>query len=1004
MRSGGRTGGQAPVLAIVAAVCALAVLAGVLALLLPNEGKTEAAGAGALRISEVMASNGSTVLGEDGAMPDWIELENISEDVVDLTGCALLTESKPSNAFAFPGGKLQPGEFVVVRCDGSGQSLVNGTYHAPFRISAAGETIALLNKRGAGIDLVETPSLGRDQVYCRDVAGNWKVSDYPTPGEINRTGLVESDAGEGRAIKVTPGVVEISEVMSNNATFFPDETGACHDYIEVHNISDSAVNLSGWALSDAHDKLMRWQFPSVTLPAGGCLAVHCSGVDRRENTAHLHANFKLSKKGEEIYLTDPNGITRSMVKVPPLEADQAYSKLETGWSSAFLPTPGQPNTRFGVDAVGAFSAENALGVYITEVLASSNKSDDWIELYNGSGVAADLSGYGLSDNSARPRKWRFPSGTVLQPGQYLGVFANGTDITSEGRIASNFRLSAEGGYSITLADPSGAILDRLFVPAQYQNISYGRTADLKSLRYFTAPTPGAANDGPSCYGRAPQPIYSVYGGLYSTGDVLSVEMTVPSDCRIYYTLDCTDPTESSTPYTGPISISGTTVLRTRVFGDGYLESVMDAQSYLYDVNNAGGTVFVMSLVSDPYNLTSDEAGIMVKGPNAEATYPYGSMNKGANFWMDWEREAHIEVFNPDGSTMISQECGTKLHGQYSRAEKQKAFKIIARAEYGSNRFQASIFSRRPYTEYQSFLLRSSSEDGNKTRMRDAVMQRLAAGTSVDYQETEIGVLYIDGEYWGHYNLRERINTAQICQWEGWEGEEDDLDLVKANTNTMQGSNETMVRLLDWVKSHNMNTDEAYQVLDSAIDIQNYIEYMAVEMYTGNTDTLNVKRYRNPKRDGKWRWVLFDLDWAFYEDTNSVRRWLAPGGMGNKNRTDNTLFIACMKNDTFRDRFLTHLGQQMATTFSPESVLGLTEELYNALKPLLPDQFARWGQTESDYNQAMRKFTNYAKSRPRRMLQFLKYAENLHLTKEEMEHYFGEVMEREGATYEAIKKP
>ena len=200
-------------------------------------------------------------------------------------------------------------------------------------------------------------------------------------------------------------------------------------------------------------------------------------------------------------------------------------------------------------------------------------------------------------------------------------------------------------------------------------------------------------------------------------------------------------------------------------------------------------------------------------------------------------------------------------------------------------------------------------------MRDAVMQSLAEGGNVMYQETEVGVLYIDGVYWGHYNLRERINTASICQFEGWEGDEDDLDLIKANSNVMQGSNATMEKLLKWVKSNDMNTDEAYRVLDSAIDIQNYIEYMAIEMFTGNTDTLNVKRYRNANADGKWRWVLFDLDWAFYEDTNSVRRWLTPGGMGNANRTDNSLFIACMKNDTFRDRFLTYLGEKMATTYS-----------------------------------------------------------------------------------------
>ncbi len=958
-----------------------------------------------LRISEVMTSNASTLVGDEGGIVDWIELQNASSRAIDLTGYALMRQTKPAQAFAFPSGVLQPGEYVVVYADGSEKALQGDGYHAPFRMPASGETLALIDKGGNGVDLVEIPALARDQVYCRDNSGNWQVSDYPTPGKPNNAQRWDGSDGTARPVAVQPGALEISEVMADNATFFMDETGVYPDYVEIHNISGAAVNLEGWALSDKSDKLTKWQFPAITLPADGYLAVHCSGNDRREDAAHLHAGFKLANEGDNVYLTNPSGVTVSHVRTPAMEPDQCYSLMETGWSKQFSPSPNYPNTPAGADAAAAdIEARNTLGVRVTEVLACSSKSDDWIELYNGGSAAVDLSGYGLSDNAGRPRKWQFPSGTVIQPGAYLGVFANGQDVVDGNRIQTSYSLSADGGYSVVLSEPGGAIIDRVFVPMQYEDISYGRVEGQAGLRYFTTVTPGTANQGPSYYGRASRPIYSTMGGLYTTGDVLTVELSVPSNCRAYYTLDCTDPTEASTLYTGPIQVSGTTILRTRVYGEGYLESFMDTQSYLYDVNNGNGTVYVVSMVSDPYNLTSDEAGIMVKGPNAEPTYPYGSMNKGANFWMDWEREAHVEVFNPDGSTMISQECGIKLHGQFSRAEKQKAFKVIARSKYGANRFDAAIFSRRPYTEYQSFLLRSSSEDGYLTRFRDAVLQRLAAGTSVDYQETEVGVLYIDGQYWGHYNLRERICTANICQFEGWEGDEDDIDLIKANTNVMQGSNETMAQLLDYVKSHNMNTDEAYQVLDNAIDIQNYIEYMAAEMYSGNTDTLNVKRYRNPKKDGKWKWVLFDLDWAFYTDTNSPKRWLTPGGMGNKLRTDNTLFIGCMKNARFADQFLTYLGQQMATTYSAEHIIAMAEEFYNTIAPIMPEHYARWDFTESEHKAEIRRFTKYAQRRPGRMLQFLKYNEYLPLTQAQFEQYFGEVMAQVGVSYGEIAKP
>ena len=961
--------------------------------------------AGGLRISEIMSANASTRTGNDAGIEDWIEIENASNHAIDLTGYALVRQTKPAQAFAFPGGVLQPGEFAVVHADDSGKAQQADGYHAPYRLPASGETLALLDKSGNGVDLVEIPALARNQVYCRDASGEWQISDAPTPGAANRVERYGGGDEDARPVAVQPGALEITEVMADNCTFFMDETGACPDYVEIHNTTSSPVDLAGWSLSDKAEKLQRWQFPSVTLPAGGYLAVHCSGMDRKADPAHLHTNFRISNKSDNVFLTDPNGNTVSHVRTPVMEPDQCYSLLETGWSKQFSPSPNYPNTPEGVDAAAReIQQRNDKGVRITEVLASSTKSDDWIELYNGTSAAVDLSGWGLSDNAGRPRKWQFPSGTTIQPGGYLGVFANGLNATAEGRIQTNYRLATDGGYSVVLSEPGGEIIDRLFVPMQYADISYGRTDDGSGLRFFTTVTPGAGNSGPAYYGRAPRPVYSVEGGMFKSGDSLTVELSVPSNCRIYYTLDCTDPTESSTPYTGPIQITDTTILRTRVYGEGYLESIMDSQSYLYNVNNGNGTVFVVSLVSDPYNLTSDEAGIMVKGPNAEPKYPYGSMNKGANFWMDWEREAHVEVFNPDGSTLISQECGIKLHGQFSRAEKQKAFKVIARSQYGANRFEAAIFSHRPYTEYQSFLLRSSSEDGYKTRFRDALLQRLAEGGCVDYQETEFGVLYIDGQYWGHYNLRERICKSNICQFEGWEGDEDDIDLVKANTNVMQGSNETMVQLLDYVTSHDMNTAEAYEVLDNAIDIQNYIEYMAVEMYTGNTDTLNVKRYRNPKKDGKWKWVLFDLDWSFSVDTNSPQRWLTPGGMGNNLRTDNKLFIACMKNETFVDRFLTYLGEKMATTYSADSIKAMVDEFYNAIAPLMPDHYARWEFSESEHKSAIREFVRYAEKRPYRMLQFIKYNKYLPLTQAQMEHYFGEVMQQVGVSYGDIGKP
>ena len=979
---------------LIACVCVVAIVAGYLLQGSALTGGAAASGEIAqspIRLSELMSENGGTLLSDTGDAPDWIEIENSGNLPINLSKYSLLVESNINKIFVFPDVTIAPGEYLVIYAEGSDAAASGNALSAPFRLAASGgDRVLLLNAQGAIIDSVTTPELGMDAVYCRDDEGAWQISGTATPGYRNN--VTDEAGGEKAVVRVQGGAVEISEVMSSNTIYCPDENGEIHDYVELHNASDSDVNLEGWYLSDSSDKLKKWSFPAVRIPAGGHLVVYCSGYDRTEDPGHLHTGFKLSSAGESVYLSNADGQTVSAVDFPALSNGQAYSYFEGAWTTQLAPTPGMANTHENAAALNAQRFGAVAGVYINEVMAApSSQKYDWIEIYNGGSQAVDLSGYGLSDDASKPRKWQFPSGTIIQPGQYMGVYLSGTTAAMlDGYLNADFALNVDGGYTVALSTPDGSILDALYLPQQYGGISYGRVAGENGCFYFAEGTPGTANSASRYRGRAQIAEYSVRGGLFKTGDVFQVELSAAPGSRIYYTLDCSDPDQSSTLYTGPISISSTTILRTRVYQDGYMESYMDAQSYLYDVNNEGN-VRVVSLVTDWDNLISEESGIMIKGPNALPDFPYGSMNKGANFWMDWEREAHVEMYLGDGEQAISQECGIKLHGQYSRAADVKAFKVIARSEYGSSRFEYPIFTNRDYTEYQSFLLRASGQDYNRTFMRDSVLTTLAEDTSVMYQETEFCVCYINGEYYSMMYLRERINTHSICQFEGWEGQEDDIDLVKANNGVMQGSNDTYQAMIDWIKSNGdrLNTQEAYDIIDSTIDIQNYIEYMAIEIFVGNGDTLNVKRYRNPNGDGKWRWVLFDLDWAFDVDTNSIRRWLDPQGMGTNKYTRTELFIACMKNDTIRERFLTYFGEQMATTFSTEAVMAKFEARYDLIDGFLPEYLTKLGISEEKYNSQLREIVEYAETRPTKILEYFDGVFNF--TDEEKQRYFGDAV-------------
>ena len=960
---------MAPVLAV---ICALSLIGG---WALDRSGfralgVRSAADQRTLRISEAQNNNVLTLTTAAGEATPWIEIENTGDQPVNLRGACLIRDERVNKTFVFPDMTLPAGGFALVYCD---EKSGIGELHAPFRLPKSGNTrLTLLDSAQNVLDGVELAATEADESQCRNPQGEWVTSAHATPGEAN-------DVVSERGLSVQSGEAAINEVVISNRTLFPDEDGAYHDYLEVRNRSGAALNLSGYWLSDNVTKPYKWAFPDVSLPADGCLAVHCSGMDRRDDPAHLHASFKLSA-GETVYLSRPDGAMISTVTLPALACGQAYSRDGEGWTKALAPTPNMENT---YDAAIRLDAGNKAarsgGVYISEVMSNPVKEKyDWVELYNSGSADVNLSGWGISDRVDHPRKWQFPEGTVLPAHEYTAIFLTGAEGGKTGGfMAAPFALNNDGGFTFCLCDPDGKLLDALFVPQPYAGVSFGRD-DGGDAGYFAEGTPLKPN-GAALKGPAPGAAYSVKGGLFTSGD--SFEVSLSADAGdIYYTLDCSDPTPAATRYDGtPIPVSKTTVLRTRVYRDGYLPSIMDAQSYLFDVQSASDAPYVVSLVSDPTGLYSDETGIMVMGLHPETKFPHGDYNRGANFWMDWEREAHVEVYTGAGERALSQECGIKLHGRNTRAYELKCFKVMARGSYGADLFRYPLFHERPWEDYEAFLLRYSGQDYKNSFMRDVIMTDLAANTSVMYMESEECICYLNGEYYSLMYIRENISPYSLARREGWAGQEDALDLVKSGREVKQGSNESYAALKAFLETHDSASQEVYERICAEVDVDNFIEFIAMQVFYGPPDTVNVKRYRNPDADGKWRWVIYDLDRGLRYDINGFEL-MAQG-------TNAQLFNAFMGNPTLRDRFLTYLNEAMSTFLSTEHILGRIEAQFERIKPLLPQYLEKMELSQNRYRGALSSFRKYVRKRPAVVLKSV--AASLGLSQEEMEKRFAE---------------
>lgn len=963
-------------------------------------------GAQGVVINEIMSSNENVLADEQGAYRDFIELYNSSGAPVDISGWMINDKNDldDTGVFVFPQRVMQPGEYLIVFASGqrTGGSTV---YHAPFKISSAGETVYLRDSDGAVLESVEVPSMSANQSYARMADGEWSVTGEYTPYLENTT---ENHKLILDAVPTGDTPLVINEAMSSNASYAVGFGGnrGYHDYIEFKNTGVSAINLDGYALSDNPANPTKWMFPAVTIQPGEILIVMASGIDSKD-PSDLHANFKLSSDGETVLLYDNSGRLLIRLEVPVLEEDMSLSLIEDGsYVTELLPTPGYENDDAGARQVDAnLLSENMHGIYISEVMASTAQenidslSNDWIELYNSSGQAIDLSGWGLSDNPSRPRKWQIPDGVTIGAGQYLVIYASGSGKVKldENKINTTYKISAKGWETVVLSTPDGAIVDKIPLPEQYGEISYGRINGNSTLTYFDQPTLGSANYGTGVSGKVDKVTFSRVGGIVAEQSI-TVEMYAPEGSTVYYTTDCTEPSPQSQVYSGPITLSSTTVIRAMAYRDGMLPSYSNAVTYLFE---QGHTLPVVCVVTEPDNLWSDEKGIYVKGPNAKEKYPYGSINNGANFWYRWERAGHVEYYGLNGEQILSQGMGLALHGQYSRAEEQKAFSLKARNVYGDNLFRAELFPNRDYTEYDSFLLRSSGNDVKYSRMADSVLTTFAEDTSVMYQDSQPVAVYLNGEYWGHYNMRERINPYSIAQWEGWDDPEN-IDLVKANKDTRHGSNESFVELTDWLKQNGCKTPENLAYVAERVDIDNYLDYVAIQMYVANQDLLNARRYRNAvSGDGKWRWVLFDLDWAFWNsqlDLNSVRRWLNPGGAGRENLYDNTLFVKLMENKEIEEKFFLRLGELMRTTFDSDYVIAKFDARYQELLPEMERHIQRYpnvNKSISDWTKRVNNLRKYAAQRPEYMLKYIQ--ETMKFSEETMRYYFGETMDKVGYT-------
>ena len=1000
------------------------VLLGVMYFIFPKEAGKHVGSSvyDGLVISEVMAANTSAVPDENGEFSDWLEIYNGTGNDLNMEG-VMLTNRTDRITFPFPAYMLKAGERVIVFADNRYQLEVTKPFHGKFKISSVGAHLYLYDPNMYLIDELITPTMTADQSYALvgvDENGKreYELTDYYSPNYENTEDGFKAFRAEN---STQNGSLVINEVCPDPKVGIPDEDGEIVDWVELHNTTDKTISLAGYCLSDKENRPLKWRFPdSATIPADGYYLVYCSGKDKLQQNGVPHTNFSISAERETIVLSDSDGHLVDRVSIENVPEDYSVGRDKTGsWEFFSLTTPGTSNDANGQSKTDELiRAFNPTGVYISEVMASNDTTTlgtsaatvDFLELYNATDKTVDLSYYGLSDSLKRPRKWQFPQGTAIEPGEYKVILLDGNAaISSYYELHTNFKLSRAGGETMSFCDPSGKVLDRMPLSIIPTDHSYGRSLGYAGFYYYNAPTPGAVN-GTGYYGYAINPSFTKRGGEYKGSVQVSVE--IPKGTVVYYTLDGSIPTENATVYNaGDIfDISRVTVLRVRAFDpDGLLQpSETVTQTYLPNVYHAFP---IVSLVCDPNELWNAENGMLTIGANIDKSKGIPFKNAIYREFGKVMRPGYVEMYLKDGTQLLSQGMEFGLQGQYSLDMPQKTFKIKAKAKYGEKYFEAKLFDDREYTEYKNFVLRNSGNDCVWTRMNDGFQSRLidafnasaAVPSTVVHQAWNPVVVYLNGKYWGHYNMRERADRFFVAQHEGLDlSQADQMDVLEASGKLVFGSDKEYGAMIKRIKSSSPGTSEKdlQYILDN-VDVDNYFDYMAFEMFFGNSDPGNIRYYRLKTDGSKWRWIFYDADYGLFRSGfDSMTSYLKETGAGEQ-KIDNTIIRKLLENKDMQDKFLTRLGE-IYQFFTTDRMLTLYNEMVAQLEPEMPMHFSRWAEendkainidspttpegalrywhTRLDYTR------NVLKKRPRYFYEMVQ--ERLTLTDEQMLTYFG----------------
>jgi hypothetical protein len=800
----------------------------------------------------------------------------------------------------------------------------------------------------------------------------------------------------------------LNEISNTNNSFITSsDEDDNDDWIEIYNAGSAAVNLLNYGLSDRPNEPDKWLFPEIIIQPYSHLIVIASGKDERSapvnhwETVIYRTDFWKYKVGDSEPPSNWIDLNFDDSTWPMGKGGFGYGSQDT-CINTFVP-PGSYSVfvrkKFNIYDVNKISQavlhldfDDGFVAYLNGVEVGRKNMKDNRPAYNA--MATDF-------NDPILYQGKIPEANFVDEAKINNLLINGENVLciqvhnispfssdlscnpyltlgiadstnhygappswlnlKSSYLNADFKLST--GEELVLSNPQGAIIDSYVLGDLQLDQSFGRSPDGGSQWcIFSSPTPGYTNYG-TCYsGYISAPVFSVAPGFYP--GAVQVTLISEPDAEIHYTINGNIPKQSDPVYSQPININNTQVLSAKAFAaSGKLPSKLVKGTYFINENI---DVAVFSVSTDSTNLWDYNTGIYVDGPNASPDFPFF----GANFWQKWEKPAYFEYFDKSGDRKAFLEAGLRIHGGYSRGFPQKSFRMHARKMYGTSRLNYPVIPDKPeIINYKRLILRNGGQDYYRSRFRDGMLHRLMKNTHSDYMAYDPAVVFLNGKYWGLYGVRERQDKHYLQS--NYDVPDDELDLLehKGFLRIIEGSDTGFYAMHDMIVNASSSATDFYENATKRLDTENFADYFISQTFYANKDwmgdaTGNIKLWRPHKADGRWRYILLDLDFCLGARSNSFPydNMLKLARNPNDGNHHSRILDKMLKNEQFRNYFINRYADLINTVFHANSINSMAMKFKMEIETSMPRHGQRWTTSVTTWHNSIQSMLDFAAER------------------------------------------